>query len=32
MLDVVTILSFFIFFPICLLYLSGCDRLKGVRQ
>ncbi len=32
MLDVVSVLSFLIFFPVCLLYLSGCDYLKGKRQ
>lgn len=32
MLDVVSVLSFLIFFPVCLLYLCGCDHLKGKRQ
>lgn len=31
MLDTVAILSFLILFPSCLLYVHGCDRLKGNR-
>jgi hypothetical protein len=31
MLDAVAIISFVILFPSCLLYVHGCDRLKGKR-
>jgi hypothetical protein len=31
MLDGIAILSFFIFFPACALYVHGCDRLKGTH-
>jgi len=31
MLDIVAVLSFLILFPAGLLYIHGCDRLKGKR-
>lgn len=32
MLDLIAILTFFILFPLSLLYVHGCSRLKGVRK
>ncbi len=31
MLDVVTVLSFLILFPVSVLYVHGCEKLKGKR-
>jgi hypothetical protein len=31
MLDAIAMLSFLVLFPACLLYLHGCERLKGKR-
>ena len=32
MLDIITLISFFILFPLCLFYVVGCKRLKGSRK
>ena len=32
MLDVIAILSFIILFPLCVLYVHGCEQLKGIRK
>lgn len=31
MLDLVAIVAFIVLFPACLIYVHGCDRLKGKR-
>jgi hypothetical protein len=32
MADVLAILTVLLLFPACLLYVAGCDRLKGSRR
>jgi hypothetical protein len=30
--DALAIFTLLVLFPVCLLYLHGCDRLKGTRR
>jgi hypothetical protein len=32
MLDAVALIAFFVLFPLSLLYVHGCERLKGTRK
>jgi hypothetical protein len=32
MLDIVAIFSFITLFPLCVLYVHGCEQLKGKRK
>jgi hypothetical protein len=32
MADFITVFMLFVLFPSCLLYIAGCDRLKGSRS